>query len=639
MDFSKFFVVIGAKTDGMTKGLNDAKGKLNSFNKGVSDAGKKMTMGVTAPIIGATAVSFKMAADFDNNFRKVNVMLQSTDKETAKYKQGILDIAKATGQSANDVVNSYYQIVSAGYRGSESLDILETAMRGATGGSADAVQTTAALTKAMNIFQLEGAEGSTKAMDSFFGIVDSGLLTFEQLANSFPTAASMAAGLGTSIEETGAALATLTKTSGSTEDAATTLNAIFEGLITPTKGMEALFAEWGVKSGPEAIEKFGGLAGVLNKVKDATGGEVVAMSNLFGSSEAMKGLMPMITSSYDDYNEALETGRNSTGMMDEAFTEMSEGVTFQMSQLTSIIQGLAITLGEVFIPAISKIVEAIAPVLKKIAGWIEENPKLTATIFGILAVAGPLLMFLGSVMSIIPAIAGALPFLGAAFAALSGPVGIAIAIIAAVIAIGVLVVKNWDWVKEKAAVIWESVKDIVGSIADGIKWYFENMTPIGFIISNWEKISSAATSIFGKVVDFFKSIPGKIKSAFSSLADIMLAPFRLYVRGFESAINWIIDQLNKVSGLVPDWFPGGGGLSIPEISLPFFAEGGIVTRPTLAMVGEAGPEAIVPLNQAGTVGTTVNINGNWSIREEADINRIARELGDVVDRKMRLQGA
>jgi hypothetical protein len=123
----------------------------------------------------------------------------------------------------------------------------------------------------------------------------------------------------------------------------------------------------------------------------------------------------------------------------------------------------------------------------------------------------------------------------------------------------------------------------------------------------------------------------------------MLAPFRLYVKGLEAAINWIIRQINKISIDIPDWVPVFGGrhwgIDIPEISLPHFEHGGIVTQPTLAMIGEAGPEAVIPLNNPGAAGIIVNINGNWSIREEADINRIARELGDVVTRKMRLQGA
>jgi hypothetical protein len=60
------------------------------------------------------------------------------------------------------------------------------------------------------------------------------------------------------------------------------------------------------------------------------------------------------------------------------------------------------------------------------------------------------------------------------------------------------------------------------------------------------------------------------------------------------------------------WCRRIGGL-IGKIDIPGFANGGIVTGPTLAMVGEKGPEAIVPLNKAGGFGgVTINVNGGIS---------------------------
>jgi hypothetical protein len=58
---------------------------------------------------------------------------------------------------------------------------------------------------------------------------------------------------------------------------------------------------------------------------------------------------------------------------------------------------------------------------------------------------------------------------------------------------------------------------------------------------------------------------------------------------------------------VPGWIPEIGGKefripNMPEISVPFLADGGIVTGPTLAMIGEAGDEAVIPLNRAGSFG-------------------------------------
>jgi hypothetical protein len=82
-----------------------------------------------------------------------------------------------------------------------------------------------------------------------------------------------------------------------------------------------------------------------------------------------------------------------------------------------------------------------------------------------------------------------------------------------------------------------------------------------------------------------------------------------------------------------DWFLNNMG----------FQKGGIITRPTLAMVGEKGPEAIIPLNSlsrggSDTPGKTIITGNNFYVREEADIYRIARELYRLQQAKLALKG-
>jgi len=205
-----------AGMDAVNSQLGGLQSKLGQMGQGFMNVGKKLTTGLTLPIVGLGIAAFKMTGDFDQSMRAVNVMLGASEDEMKNYKKGVLDLSNATGKSSDDIAKSFYTIVSAGFRGTDALDILKVAVEGATGGMADASATTEALTKAMHIFGLEGVEGSSRAMDTFFGIVDTGLLTIEELAGCFPRAATSAAGLGVSIEETGAALGVLTKVPGST---------------------------------------------------------------------------------------------------------------------------------------------------------------------------------------------------------------------------------------------------------------------------------------------------------------------------------------------------------------------------------------------------------------------------------------
>ena len=81
------------------------------------------------------------------------------------------------------------------------------------------------------------------------------------------------------------------------------------------------------------------------------------------------------------------------------------------------------------------------------------------------------------------------------------------------------------------------------------------------------------------------------------------------------------NTVGKLNFKLPSWIPGIGGLGFSMPQIPMLANGGIVTGPTLAMIGEAGPEAVVPLNRAGGMGASVTINVTGGISSAADIGR------------------
>jgi len=73
------------------------------------------------------------------------------------------------------------------------------------------------------------------------------------------------------------------------------------------------------------------------------------------------------------------------------------------------------------------------------------------------------------------------------------------------------------------------------------------------------------------------------------------------------------NTIGKLSFSVPDWVPGIGGKGFDVPDIPMLANGGIVNKATLAVIGESGPEAVVPLDRMGEMGggasVTINVNG------------------------------
>jgi len=152
---------------------------------------------------------------------------------------------------------------------------------------------------------------------------------------------------------------------------------------------------------------------------------------------------------------------------------------------------------------------------------------------------------------------------------------------------------------------------------------------ISALINVVAEVTSAVNSGFTRVKNFFTSIINYIADTASDI----ISPI---VNAFRAAVNTIIGYWNRIDFeirfTVPDWVPIIGGSTwrsgdiFPDI--PYLAEGGIVTKPTLAMIGEAGAEAVIPLNKAGAMGNTFNITVNGAIDAEGTARTIVNTLNN-----------
>lgn len=202
-------------------------------------------------------------------------------------------------------------------------------------------------------------------------------------------------------------------------------------------------------------------------------------------------------------------------------------------------------------------------------------------------------------------------------AMLANPVGLLIALIAALIAtIGFMVwviIDAKDQIVKDLKAAWHAVQDFFLGIGRRIK------DAANFI---WEKmlwVKDKIVETWNKVIDFFKGIPGKISDFFSNM-----------VASAKGWLNKLLDYIRDFSWHFSGWTVAGITI-IPSFTfepfkwIPELYKGAIVTKPTLAMIGERGPEAVVPLGR-GMQPTTINVYNYFSdivIREEADLDRLA----------------
>jgi hypothetical protein len=140
-------------------------------------------------------------------------------------------------------------------------------------------------------------------------------------------------------------------------------------------------------------------------------------------------------------------------------------------------------------------------------------------------------------------------------------------------------------------------------------------------------------AVFRDIINIARGVGHIISNVFS----FVLNGVKAYINTIIGLINFVIGIINKIHFKIPDWVPKLGGkefgVNIPKI--PMLADGGIVNKPTLAMIGEAGPEAVIPLKRGGMgQGMIVNIHVAGSVIAEKDLAvKVRNEMAQLLRRK------
>jgi hypothetical protein len=165
------------------------------------------------------------------------------------------------------------------------------------------------------------------------------------------------------------------------------------------------------------------------------------------------------------------------------------------------------------------------------------------------------------------------------------------------------------------------------------------MNPVTLIVIGIVALIAALVIAYKKFEGFrniVDSVFGFIKTAVSGSIDVIKGYFSTLLGFYKSIFNGVATLWNntvgKLSFKVPGWVPGLGGKGFDVPNIPMLAEGGIVTRPTLAMIAEGGqPEAVIPLSKLGNMG-----GGNMYVTiQGGDPNAIV----DALRRYQRQNGA
>lgn len=553
---------------------DDLKDSINEIAK--TTASSQNTIAATMEIAGQLGVS----ADNITEFTKTMVMLgDTTNLSSEEAASAIAKFANVTKMPLSDVENLGSVIVDLGnnYATTEA-DIMSMATR-LSGAGAQIGLTQgeilgfATALSSVGIEAEMGGSAFSKAMIKMQVAVESGTNSYEEfrkkLAEIQPEYAKLSSrDVQIWLSNDSKALKDIATETGYTKKELTELINTRANLenFADVAGMTAdEFAAAYRDSAPAALQAF--IQGLGDT--EAKGETTIEMLQEMGFTEVrLRDTLTRLSQSGDLVTDAVARGNEAwaenSAMANEA--ELRYGtMESKISQLKSRLTELAVEIGEKLMPYVEKAMDFIDQLIEKWNALDPAQQEMILKIAAIAAVIGPVLVVIGSVVSaigtIISAVGSVISVIGALLPVLAGPVGVIALIVAAVVALGVVIYKNWDEIKAWAEGVWQAFKEMVQKCVEKIT-DFKNGIVNKFnelktnasnkvkeiktnIVNGFNEMKTNAINkvldIKTKTLDTFSNIKTGISTKIGNIKDSV-------VNGFKGALDFIKSLPEKALG-------------------------------------------------------------------------------------------
>jgi TP901 family phage tail tape measure protein len=384
-------------------------------------AGIAAVAATAGAIAGLTSMSVAAAKAFygvEESLAKIVGLVGVAEEQVDAWGESLGGLAAETAQGPGELADALFFVTSAGLRGSDAMETLEASAKAATAGLGSVKQVADAVTSAMNAYGPETLSAA-EATDVLVATVREGKVEADAVAGSLGRVIPIAAELGVSFSNVGAALAAMTRLGLSAEESTTALRGIFNAILKPGAQAQKTLAEFGL-SAAELRESLGegeGLLDLLVMLKDRFGDNDEALARVFPRVRGLVGVLSLVGENVDQAQGIFARMADTTGDLDDAFNAIAETSGFQVKQAMAEIQTIMTELGADILPDVADAIRELLPLFKD--GVV---PVLTASIdaiagfvFGIKEITAAFLSLPDSARDA----ALALGVIGAAFAALS----------------------------------------------------------------------------------------------------------------------------------------------------------------------------------------------------------------------------
>ena len=349
--------------------IDNASGIIGNLQRGLKQLVNPATLaaGAIAGIGLAIRNSVEVAARFETMLSNVATLGAHTAAEMTALRDGVLALGPAVGESATQLTDALYDIVSAGFSNAEALQVLEASAKAARAGLTTTKIAADAVTTALNAYGIS-AQDANRITDVLQVTVRRGKTTWAELGGSLGQVIPLAATAGVTWEELNAAIAAATAIGINTNQAITGLRAAISNILLPSAQARDLAEELGLSFDAATLEAEG-LGGILDRVRIATGGNTEQMARLFGSVEALNTVLALTSEEGAvRFAEAQNAMANAAGAVDEAFAIQMDTLGAARAQFSAALESINISIGTLLLPALADATRAVADFLT----WVIE---------------------------------------------------------------------------------------------------------------------------------------------------------------------------------------------------------------------------------------------------------------------------
>jgi len=420
---SKLRVQLIGDSSKLTSSLNSAGSKLKKFGKNMSDIGSKMSR-FSLPLAIAGGVAIKMGADFDKSMTKIKSLVGIAGDEVDKMGEQARKMAIETGKSSKEAADALFFITSAGLSGSEAMDVLNASLKASAVGLGDVTQVADAATSAMNAYGSDALSASA-ATDVLVATVREGKLSSEELAGAIGQVIPIASNMGVTFNEVGATMAAMSRTGTNAATASMQLKNILMSINKPSKEAADTLAEMGLSAEDlKAKISKDGLLSTLMLLKQEFGENADAQAKVFGNSRALLGVMDLLGKGIDSTTEIFGKMENVLGDTQNAFDVYEKSLSGRLNKSLNATKESFAKMGDILLKNLLPIIETFAGFITNLFNKFNKLDDTTQKIiiaFTLLVTAiGPILLAVGSMISILPILVTGFTTLSAGLLILKG---------------------------------------------------------------------------------------------------------------------------------------------------------------------------------------------------------------------------